>query len=286
VNARNAETGLLRTPVGVDPDRLMPARLYNAALHGTDSYTVDRILLDKLTATVPEFGFALRSEAEFVNRAARYIAAVHGIQQWVIAVPWSPPQPTVDRIDTVSDARVWYVEYEAVVLAHLPALVGNEGREGSVRIVDADPLNPAAVQAGLATHPTPPEDRPICLVLGGTLLFHPGTRDDAAAVVQEHIAWLPPGSLLVLTHLLDPEAPTLTPAAGAIQAFLLEMAGAVATRAEIRRMGVRHEDPRRPGRWAVGRRARQPVVARRARPDTRAGLRSARRGRRRRRRVP
>ncbi|OXM59057.1 SAM-dependent methyltransferase, partial [Amycolatopsis vastitatis] len=246
MNAPLAKTGLLRTPVGVNSGRPTPARLYNAALHGTDNYQVDRILLDKLTAAVPAFGFALRSEAEFVCRAVRYIAAAHDITQWVTAVPWSLPQPSVDRIDEVicgpdGDARVWYLEYEPVVLAHLRALVGNDGgdrpvREGPVRIVDADPLNPAAVQAGLASHRTPPEDGPIGVVLGGTLSFHPGTRDDAAAVVQEHIAWLPPGSVLVLTHLLDPEEPALTQAASRVQALLLEMAGAVATRAEIRTM--------------------------------------------------
>ncbi|MEQ0560732.1 SAM-dependent methyltransferase [Amycolatopsis sp. NEAU-NG30] len=193
----------------------MIARIYNALLGGKDHYAYERLRVARLQAAVPDAAFVFRSEIAFLHRAARAVAA-RGITQWVVALAGLLPD-NGDRLEHVvrrhnRDARVWYVDYEPVVLVHLRALVGDEDSGQTVRVVDADPLNPATVWNRLASHPTPIEaDEPICLVLGGVLSYHPGTRADAITVAQQHIARLPPGSFVVLTHLYDPEDPKITP---------------------------------------------------------------------------
>lgn len=249
--AATSRPGGSRSPIDFARPRV--ACVYNAALQGSDNYGPDRLLLKKLQAAVPKVKAVFESEAAFVNRAVRYLAPAHHITQWVIAVPWSLPQPTVDRVDAVicgpdRDARIWFVERDPVTAAHLRALVGGEAHEGPVRIVEANPLKPDAMCAALREHRTPPDPGPICLVLGGVLSFHPGTRAEAAEVVQQHLAWLPAGSFVVLTHLLDPEQPELTPVAHALQSTLQQSgltAGSVATRAEIKAMvsGARILEP-------------------------------------------
>jgi hypothetical protein len=203
-----------RQPVGIDDTLPMIARIYNAVLGGNEHYHAEQVVLDKLAA-VPEVFFVFKSEIEFLQRAVRHLA-IRGVTQWVVALAGLLPHH-VDRIDEIvrrtqgDDARVWYVEYEPVILAHLRALVADEDGEQTVRVVAADPLDPIAVWDGLAEHDTPIEPGPICLVLGGVLSYHPGTRADTAAVAQQHIARLPPGSYVVLTHLHDPEDPELAP---------------------------------------------------------------------------
>ncbi|GAB3167671.1 SAM-dependent methyltransferase [Amycolatopsis stemonae] len=211
--APEPDARISRRPVDVDPTRPMIARLYNAALGGNDHYRAEQLVLDKLAA-VPDAFFVFKSEIEFLQRAVRHLA-IRGVTQWVVALAGLLPHH-VDRIDeivrrTQIDARVWYVEYEPVILAHLRALVADEDGKQPVRVVAADPLDPIAVWEGLTRRDAPIEPGPICLVLGGVLSYHPGTRAEAAAVAQQHIARLPPGSYVVLTHLHDPEDPELAP---------------------------------------------------------------------------
>ncbi|MDS0140571.1 MULTISPECIES: SAM-dependent methyltransferase [unclassified Amycolatopsis] len=241
---RTPEPGarISRQPVGVDPTRPMIARIYNAYLGGKDHYHAEQLVTNKLTAAVPDAYFVFTSEIEFLQRAVRHLA-IRGVTQWVVALAGLLPQH-VDRVDEIvcrthSDARVWYVEYEPAILAHLRALVANEDGEQTVRVVAADPLDPIAVWDGLAKHDTPIEPGPVCLVLGGVLSYHPGTRAEAAAVAQQHIARLPPGSYVVLTHLHDPEDPELEPM---VRGFRTAMGShgppdpGSATRGEIRAM--------------------------------------------------
>lgn len=161
-----------RPPVGNDPQRPMVARIYNAFLGGNDHYQVEQQVIGMLKA-VPDASFVFTSEIEFLQRAVRHVAA-RSITQWVVALAGLLPEH-VDRIDQ------------------------------TIRVVDVDPLNATAVWDSLTIHVTPIEGGPVCLVLGGVLSYHPGTRADAAAVVQQHIARLPPGSFVVLTHLYVPE---------------------------------------------------------------------------------
>ncbi|SFW74646.1 SAM-dependent methyltransferase [Amycolatopsis australiensis] len=237
---READACVSREPIGLDSDRPLLARFYDAVLGGTDNYGVDRSLLTMLRASVPQVDFVFRSEVQFLAHAVRYIAGERGIEQFVVALPGLLPD-RVDQLHDVArrcqhDARVWYIDYEPVVLAHLRARLNGVG--GFVHVVEADPLDPATVWHRLAEHPSPPDEEPICLVLGGVLSFHPGSREDAAAVAQLHVAQLPPGSFIVLTHLLDPEIPELAPMVRRLHDGLdgSLWAGSVATRAQIRAM--------------------------------------------------
>ncbi|SFW13695.1 SAM-dependent methyltransferase [Amycolatopsis australiensis] len=240
-----ADACVNREPVGLDHGRPMIARIYNYFLGGSEYYDDERILCTKLLGQVPDVGFVFQSEIEFLQRAARWIATkFKRVEQWVIAVPGLSPNfgdllhKHVHRMNP--DARIWYVDYEPVTLAVLRTLDADGGKTGPINVVEADPLNPEAVWAGLHDQTTPlDKDEPVCLILGGSLTYHPFSRVEAAAVAQLHIKNLPPGSFVVLTHLFEPEAPDLAATARQLHEELHNgplNAGSIATREEIEAM--------------------------------------------------
>jgi hypothetical protein len=210
----DAEPRTSRQPVGLDFSSPTIARIYDAFLGGTHNYEADRTVRDKLRGLASDIDAVFTSEIMFLHRAARWIAEKFPkLEQWVIAVPGPAPDGRSQIHDVIrqgsSDARIWYVDYEPVTLAYLRTF-DDPHSSSRIHAVNADPLNPDAVWTALDDdQSTRPDDRPICLVLGGVLSYHHLSPAEAGAVTQRHIKHLPRGSFVVLTHLHDPEIPEL-----------------------------------------------------------------------------
>ncbi len=259
-------------PCGVDQARINLAYLYDAFREAKNSdgrykpcakfaHDNERAAAHRLHDRVENAGFVFRSERAFLDRAATYLAGHQRVSSIVVAGAGLPhiagdddlhsqvrlgEEIARNRLQRTACATVIYVERDPLTLAHLRTIAD---ADDGVHVVEADPWNPAAMWDTLyntgSENPgliCPDLDRVALLLGGGTMSFYGGSRTDAARVVQEHLARLPAGGFLAMTHLYEPENPDL-----AVQAREFETAlhalqdhglgtGSLATEAEIHAM--------------------------------------------------
>ncbi|MEV6644370.1 SAM-dependent methyltransferase [Amycolatopsis sp. NPDC051371] len=226
-------------PVGADSTRANLPYLYDAFLFGQDAHDIELDTRRHLEAAMPAIGYVFSSEHAAHLRIARYLAGY--VDQFVVA--GAPlPGPRDDDLHRIihranPTAAVTYVEHDPLAAAVLRAVA--EHRAGDIQVIQTDPLTPDEMWREMNEDGTINHGHPIGLILGGILAFHGGTRTDVTDVVQAHIAMLPAGSFLALTHLFDPETPEHTPMALTFEDRLRSSAlgrGAVATRGDIEAM--------------------------------------------------
>jgi hypothetical protein len=185
-----------------DPSKPSIARVYDYLLDGKDNFAADREVADQLLALAPVLRPAVRENRALLTRAVRW-AGEQGISQFVDLGCGMPTEPSTQQSATavVPDARVAYVDNDAIVISHLNALCH---KDPAVVVADRDLNNPRAVLgdvAGLIDL-----SRPVCLLMGALLHFYepPAARD----LVAGYAAALAPGSYVVLTVITatdDPE---------------------------------------------------------------------------------
>jgi SAM-dependent methyltransferase len=225
-----------QVPVGVDPTRPSIARVYGGFLGGKDVYEVDRQVMNKINAAVPEAVDIARGNRGFLNRACRFLAVQAGIDQYLDCGSGLPTaENTHEIVQRHNDeARVVYVDNDPVVLAHGRALL--ESNE-NVHMVSADIFVPSEVLENEVVRRSIDFDRPLVLLQVGTLHHLEGDR--GPAVMRQYIDALAPGSYVVFSHFFDPEDPELTPIAQRIENILVNGpmgAGRFRTEAQILEM--------------------------------------------------
>ena len=222
-----------QVPVGVDPTRPSIARVYGGFLGGKDVYDVDRQVMAKISAAVPEAVDIARGNRGFLNRACRFLTQTK-IDQFLDCGSGLPTAENTHQIVQRhnDEARVVYVDNDPVVLAHGRALLEDNYR---VRMVGADIFEPRRVLENEVVRTTIDFAEPVVLLQVGTI-HH--VADDARApeIMREYIDALAPGSYVVFSHFLDPQTPELTPIAKRIEDILVNGpmgAGRFRTRDEI-----------------------------------------------------
>ena len=177
-----------------DPTTPSIARVYDYLLNGKDNFAVDREVAERLLAVAPLTVEVTRENRQFLARAVTW-AANQGISQFIdlgCGMPTAPNTHETARA-VIPDARVAYVDNDAVVLSHLLALVA-KGDPG-VTVIDGDVREPdkilSAVAAGIDL------TAPACLMMGYLLHFFPA--DAARDLVASYVAALAPGSYVVLS---------------------------------------------------------------------------------------
>ncbi|MGW5715361.1 SAM-dependent methyltransferase [Amycolatopsis sp. NPDC003865] len=223
-------------PVGVDPDRPSIARIYDGFLGGNNFYEVDRLVMEKIRAAVPEAVDIARGNRGFHNRALRMLASQTSIRQYLDCGSGLPTAENthqiVQRID--KDNTVVYVDNDPVVLAHGRALLVEND---FTHMVEADIFKPEAVLTHEDVRRHIDFSEPVALLHVGTMHHFEG--DGAVEVMREYIDALAPGSYVVLSHFFDPEVPELTAIAKRIEQILVQGplgAGRFRTRVEIEAM--------------------------------------------------
>ncbi|GAB1514039.1 SAM-dependent methyltransferase [Actinophytocola sp. KF-1] len=223
-------------PVGVDPTRPSIARIYGGFLGGKDVYEVDRQVMAKISAAVPEAVDIARGNRGFLNRACRFLTQTE-IDQFLDCGSGLPTAENTHQIVQRynDEARVVYIDNDPVVLAHGRALLEDNFR---VRMVGADIFEPRQVLEDMTVRSVIDFSEPVVMLQVGTM-HH--VADDARApeIMREYIDALAPGSYVVFSHFLDPETPELTPIAKRIEHILVNGplgAGRFRTRDEIMAM--------------------------------------------------
>src|SRR5690606_15188464 len=98
-------------PMGVDPTRPSPARVYDYMLGGTENYEADRRAAEQMLALEPDLRDAVSANRGFLLRAARWMAA-EGVDQFLDIGAGLPTQNNTHQAaqQVAPDARVVYVD--------------------------------------------------------------------------------------------------------------------------------------------------------------------------------
>lgn len=192
-------------PPGVDPNVPTPARLYDYFLGGSNNFEVDRQLAQRIKALVPEVSDSAWANWAFHQRAATWLAAEKGLDQYIDIGAGLPTQGNTHELvrAEVPDARVVYVDNDPMVLAHGRALL--DGVNG-VEMIMADLRDPDSI----LTHPVLTSlidlTRPVGFLLTGVLYFV-ADEADPWRLVDRYVDALAPDSYVVLSHLTSDSKP-------------------------------------------------------------------------------
>ena len=131
-------------PLEVHSTRASIARVYDAALGGTDNFEIDRQVLAQVREVAPEVNHLAWSNRRFLARAVRFLGEQGGIRQFLDCGSGLPTAENTHQIARRIDpaSRVVYVDNDAAVIAHSEALLAATRLS---RIVSADIFQPAQV---------------------------------------------------------------------------------------------------------------------------------------------
>jgi hypothetical protein len=192
-------------PDGVDPTRPSPARLYDYYLGGTHNYEVDRQAAEQMRAVMPELGDAAWANRGFHGRAAVWMAAEHGIRQFIDLGSGLPTQNNTHQAvaRVTPEARVVYVDNDPIVAAYgTPLLAG----DGSTALITADLRDPD----GVLEHPEVRRlidfAEPVGVLMTAVLHFV-ADGSDPWGLVRRYMAATAPGSYLALSQVTSDNMP-------------------------------------------------------------------------------
>ena len=125
------------------------ARMYDYLLGGKDNYAADRAATEAALEVYPDWAFTARANRAFLGRAVRYLAGEAGIRQFLDIGTGIPTAGNTHEVAQAiaPEARVVYVDYDPVVLAHARALLTSE-TEGATEYIDSDLRDTGKILAG------------------------------------------------------------------------------------------------------------------------------------------
>jgi S-adenosyl methyltransferase len=171
------------------------ARMYSLLLGRKDHLHADRAAARPVLREYPEIADIARASRAFQVLAVRH-AAGRGITQFLDLGAGLPSEPNTHQAARAiaPGARVAYVDYDTVVLAHARALLAIDGQ---VAVVAADIRDPGAVLADPGLTSVIDMARPVCILLVSVLHFLPAGQADAAVAAYRQA--MAPGSYLVIS---------------------------------------------------------------------------------------
>src|SRR6202012_1061469 len=133
---------------GIDFDRANAARMYDHFLGGGHNFAVDRDVAEKVAVGNPDIAAVARATRADLGRVVRWCRAA-GIDQFLDLGSGVPTVGNVHEIahQTHPGARVAYVDFEPVAVAHAQALLAQDPGGATVTIPRADLRDPASVLA-------------------------------------------------------------------------------------------------------------------------------------------
>jgi hypothetical protein len=178
------------------------ARVYDYLLGGRDNFAVDREVAELILRVMPDARQAPRSNRGFLRRAVRHLAGEAGIRQFIDIGSGLPTRGNVHEIAQAIDpkARVVYVDYDPVVVAHTRALLPDDD---FTSVILGDLRAPESILDDPTVRGMIDFDQPVALLLL-LLLHHINDDDDPPGIVATLRAAVPAGSHLAISHLHNP----------------------------------------------------------------------------------
>jgi hypothetical protein len=181
------------------PDVPHSARIYDFFLGGKDNFPADREAAADIAKVWPSLPVSMRANRWFMRRAIHYLAAEHGVRQFLDLGTGLPTEPNLHQVAQAvrPDARVVYVDNDPLVLTHARALL-TSAPEGRTNYVDADLHDAEAILTSPEVRRTLDLAQPVAVSLFAILQFV--TDEDAAhTIIRKLMTPLAPGSFLALS---------------------------------------------------------------------------------------
>jgi hypothetical protein len=183
------------------PDIPNVARMYDYMLGGKDNYPADREAAQRTFGVLGEdvVRGAVLQNRQFLGRAVRYLAADLGIRQFLDIGTGLPSMNSVHEVtrQAAPGSRVVYVDNDPIVLAHARDML--HGVDDAI-IADHDLRDPESIISDPAIRSALDFGQPIAVLLIAILHFLPDA-EDPEGIVAALMAAVPPGSVLVISHL-------------------------------------------------------------------------------------
>jgi hypothetical protein len=174
------------------------ARIYNYLLGGKDNYAADRAAAEAALKIWPDIAFTAWANRAFLRRAVRYLAGEAGIRQFLDIGTGIPTAGNTHEVaqEIAPEARVVYVDYDPIVLAHARALLTSH-EAGATEYIDADLRDTGTILAQAAR--LLDFGKPVAVTMLAILHALPDS-DDPYAIVTRLMDALPSGSYLAISH--------------------------------------------------------------------------------------
>jgi hypothetical protein len=174
------------------------ARVYDYWLGGKDNFTADRVAGDEALEAFPGLISSVRANRAFLARVVRYLAAQHGIRQFLDIGTGIPASSNTHEVaqSVVPEARVVYVDNDPMVLAHARALLSSS-EQGATAYLDADLRDTGKILE--AARRTLDFSEPVAVMLIAVLHLI-GDADDPAGIIAQLMDAVPAGSTLAISH--------------------------------------------------------------------------------------
>jgi hypothetical protein len=117
----------LHAPTVLDSDTPHHARVYDYILGGKDNFEADREAGEQILAVAPDSRQLAAVQRDFLVRVVRFLAE-SGIRQFIDLGTGIPTPPNVHEVAHAvhPEARVAYVDFDAMVVAHARALMATD----------------------------------------------------------------------------------------------------------------------------------------------------------------
>jgi hypothetical protein len=185
---------------GVSLDTSVPhiARVYDYWLGGKDNFAADRVVAERVIATLPEIRLSVRAQRAFLGRAVHHLVAEAGIRQFLDIGTGLPSANNTHEVAqrAAPECRVVYVDNDPIVLLHARSLMTSDPA-GETAYVDADLRDLGAILARAGE--VLDFSRPVAVMLLGVLHCIPD-EDEPATLVARLMEAVPPGSYLTISH--------------------------------------------------------------------------------------
>ena len=178
-------------------------RVYDYLLGGKANFAVDRKAAEQAYAAWPGGLDGVRADARahraLLGRVVRYLADDVGIRQFLDIGTGIPKENNTHEVAqrVAPQARIVYVDYDPIVLAHAHQLLTSTP-EGACAYIYGDLRDPEAILQKAAG--TLDLSKPAAVVLFGILHFFADT-EHPEAIVARLVDALAPGSYLAISHL-------------------------------------------------------------------------------------
>nr|WP_276514917.1 SAM-dependent methyltransferase [Nocardia transvalensis] len=173
------------------------ARVYDYLLGGKDNLEIDRGMAHEMLSRAPELKTLVWFARGFLRKSIE-LAADAGVRQFIDLGSGIPISPNVHEVarEIEPSARVVYVDYDPVVVAHCEALLT---KPSGVAAMLGDIRRPQDIIDQLSDRALIDFDEPVAISLIG-VLHYVMDHEHPAEVVAAFRDRLAPGSYLAISH--------------------------------------------------------------------------------------